>query len=67
MSSESESDSAGVYFMTVEEFESRKPREVHECQFYPLHRENGPPGFNLYCKQCIAGVPHGDPEDYYVD
>ncbi len=41
--------------------------EIHECQFYPLHRENGPPGFCLYCKQCVAGVPHGDPEDYYVD
>jgi len=40
---------------------------VHECQFYPLHRENGPPGLNIYCKQCVAGVPHGDPEDYYVD
>jgi len=41
--------------------------QVHECQFYPHHRENDPPGFNIYCEQCVCGVPHGDPEDYYVD
>ena len=38
--------------------------EIHECSFYPRHRENGPRTFNIYCKQCCKGIPQPEEQEY---